>query len=70
MLAKESLAQILNAGRHLRNSTLAEESLIELASIARSRNVKLEIVGNLAVESLVEIARAGGGHVLFDLSNK
>ncbi len=69
-MSKESIAQVLNAGGNVRCAVLAKESLVWLAGIAAKNDVKLEIVGNLAVESLVEIAKAGRGCVTFDISGK
>jgi len=43
MLSKESCAAILNAGSNMRISGLPKEALVELARIARSRGVRLEI---------------------------
>lgn len=69
MLSKDSVARILEAGGHVRVSALGKDSLIELASIARKNNVRLEIAGSMSVDTLVDVARAGGGNVLFDISD-
>jgi hypothetical protein len=69
MITKESCLQLLNAGANLRISTLQADSLVELARIARERDVRLEIKGPLNIDSMMDIARAGGKNVLFDVSN-
>ena len=71
MLSKESCAAILNAGSNMRISGLPKEALIELARIARNRGVRLEIKcdrSDVTPDSMVEIAEAGGPHVLLDFS--
>jgi hypothetical protein len=68
MLSKESIATIMRAGGSMRIGNLSKEALVELASIARQANVRLEIVGSLSAESWVEVARAGGANVLIDIS--
>jgi len=73
MLSKESCAAILNAGSNMRISGLPKVALVELARIARSRGVRLEIKcdrsSDLSPDSMVEIAEAGGPHVLLDFSD-
>jgi hypothetical protein len=72
MLSKESCAAILNAGSNMRISGLPKEALIELARIARNRGVRLEIKcdrSDVTPDSMVEIAQAGGPHVLLDFSD-
>ena len=50
MLSKESCAAVLHAGANLKISGLSKESLIELARIARTRGVRLEIRCDLSPE--------------------
>lgn len=69
MLGKDSIAQLLRAGSNVRMKTMTRENLIELAHAAKSSNVHLEIVGTMGVETLVEVARAGGKNVTFDISD-
>jgi hypothetical protein len=72
MLSKESCAAILNAGSNMRISGLPKEALIELARLARNRGVRLEIKcdrSDVTPDSMVEIAEAGGPHVLLDFSD-
>jgi hypothetical protein len=66
MLDVDAIAQIIRTGANVRLSskcTLPAEHLIQLAAMARENNAILEIQGNLPVDSLVAIARAGGIHV-------
>ena len=73
MISKESCAAILTAGSNMRISGLPKEALIELARIARNRGVRLEIKcdrsSDISPDSMVEIAEAGGPHVLLDFSD-
>jgi hypothetical protein len=67
-ISKDSAASILNAGSNLRIPVLTPESCIELARIAKERDVQLEIKGgNLTTETMVAIANAGGKNVTFDI---
>jgi hypothetical protein len=68
MLSMESIERILAAGGHVRIKKLNADSLVRLAATARQSKARLEIVGSLSVESLVQIAAAGGGYVTFDIS--
>jgi hypothetical protein len=67
-ISKESAIRVLNAGANLKISGLSKESLIELANIAKARGLQLELKCSLSPDSMVEIASAGGKHVLFDVS--
>jgi hypothetical protein len=70
MQSVDAIAQIIRAGANVRMSSkckLPTEQLVQLAEMARECNVILEIPGNLPVDSLVAIARAGGIHVSIDL---
>jgi hypothetical protein len=66
-ISKDSAASILNAGSNLRIPVLTAESCVELARIARARDVQLEIKGSLSTETMVAIANAGGKNVTFDI---
>lgn len=68
MLTPDSCARILEAGGSLRVTGLTPDTLVRLASIAKRKGVRLEIVSNLTPDSCVKIATAGGGAVLFDLT--
>jgi hypothetical protein len=65
----DSVGRILAAGGHVRINTLHPDTLVQLASIARQHQSRLEIVGSLHPDSLVRIAAAGGGFVTFDLTD-
>jgi hypothetical protein len=70
MLDADAIAQIIRAGANVRMSNkckLPTEQLVQLAELARECNSVLEIPGNLPLDSLVAIARAGGVHVSIDL---
>jgi hypothetical protein len=69
MLSKDSIAQIMNAGGNVRIGTLARDSLVELANIAKARNVKLEVRGSMSVDAIVAVVEAGGGNVSWDVSD-
>jgi hypothetical protein len=73
MLSVDAIAQIIQAGANVRispKSTVPAEALIKLAAMARECNTILEIQGDLPVDSLVAIARAGGVHVSIDLRQR
>jgi hypothetical protein len=70
MLSPESIARVLVAGGNVRISTLSLESLLPLAATTRQHKVRLEIVGTMSPDAMVQIAAAGGGYVFFDISKK
>jgi hypothetical protein len=70
VLSKDSIHQILNAGGHVRISTLAKDSLVELANVARLRKARLEIKGNVSLDTAMAVVNAGGGFVLIDLTDE
>jgi hypothetical protein len=68
MLSKESIGRILAAGGHVRIKAMNADTLVQLAATARQSKVRLEIVGSMSVETLIQVAAAGGGYVTFDIS--
>jgi hypothetical protein len=72
-LSVDAIAEIIQAGANVRissKSAVPAEALVKLAAKARECNTILEIQGNLPVDSLVDIARAGGIHVSIDLRQR
>ncbi len=61
------MARAATAGANLKISGLSK-SFIELAHIAKSRDVRHEIKSTLSADSMAEIAAVGGKNVLFDVS--
>lgn len=68
-ISKDSAARILSAGANLKISKLSKESCLELAHLAKTHGVRLEIKSQLSVDSMIEIAQAGGANVIFDVSD-
>jgi len=69
MLSASDVEQILEAGGSVKIPALAPEMLIQLAEVAKNFGVRLEIEAQgLSPESMRKIARAGAGHVFFDLT--
>lgn len=67
-MSPETAKRVLRVGGHLRIKKMSPDTLTILAPIAKEQNVMLQIVGGLSPDTMVSIATAGGGYVLFDTS--
>jgi len=66
-ISPDSAIRILSAGASLRVDGFSPDTLVRLATMAKSRNVRLEIKDSLSADSMVRIASAAPGLVLFDV---
>lgn len=69
ILSANDVEDILEAGGSVKIAALAPEILIRLAEVAHDSGVRLEIDAHgMSAQSMTKIAKAGRGHVLFDLT--
>ena len=66
--ATDQLVQIVAAGGNIIISSKSTDQLVKIVTAAARSGAHVTIKGNKSTDQLVRIARAGEGHVTFDLT--